>query len=175
MRPSAFGPTDAFWNIQKASVEIREELDTDYTRAQAGSRAVGYVITVEYDAALDRGSRGLEASRSLGHAQFALANIAHARLCAVATLAGEWKLAREPALYATRLRRELFSPLTHLHFHHDIETLLRGEDLEPTREGLRTFGHRTRGKGATSASPTCVPRRSSLAGRGRGRGPLAAV
>ena len=145
MRPSAFGPTDAFWNIQKASVEIREELDTDYTRAQAGSRAVGYVITVEYDAALDRGSRGLEASRSLGHAQFALANIAHARLCAVATLAGEWKLAREPALYATRLRRELFSPLTHLHFHHDIETLLRGEDLEPAREGLRTLGHRTRG------------------------------
>ena len=67
----AYAPTGALQNMLKKAAEIGEALGTDYGRAQMGPSTVVLAMVGEYEEALRKGARGLEASRSLGHPQFA--------------------------------------------------------------------------------------------------------
>ena len=68
---NAFGPTGVLQDYWREATTLSNGLDTDYARAQLGSQGVGLSWAGEYEDAIGKASRGLEASRSLGHAQFA--------------------------------------------------------------------------------------------------------
>ena len=55
--------------------------------------------------------------------------LTHSKLCAVAALEGDWEEAHTHALEAARLRGEVVLQLTApLHFHYEVEALVRGGD-----------------------------------------------
>lgn len=174
----AFGPTGTLWSCRREAAELWGAIDSDYARGQMGTQAVGgLVMAGEYEDAIGKAARGLEASRSLGYPYLAFTSLdglgeahremfalrearsaysqmldwisgpilgghVHARLCAVAALMGEWERAHEHALEAIGAGKELFLPLSYLHRHHDIESLLRGGDAELAHESLRSFARR---------------------------------
>lgn len=174
----AFGPTGSICKLFRETTELWGAIDSDYARGQMGAQAVGgLVMAGEYEDAIVKASRGLEASRSLGYPYLAFTSLdglgeahremfalqearsaysqmldwisgpilgghVHSRLCAVAALMGKWERAHEHALEAIGAGKELFLPLSYLHRHYDIESLLRGGDAELARESLRGFARR---------------------------------
>ena len=66
-----FGPDGDLQNLWKKAAEIGEAFGTDYGWAQLGGTSIGLAMVGEYEEALCKGTRALEAARSLGHAQFA--------------------------------------------------------------------------------------------------------
>lgn len=67
--------------------------------------------------------------------------LVHAKLCAVAALAADWRTAYDEAVRATRLRDEVPILSTGaLHLHLDVEALLRGGNRDLARDQLNRFG-----------------------------------
>ena len=178
---NAFGSGGILRSYARESGEITDALGTDFDRARIGNHAAVHAMMGEYEVAIRQASRGLEASRSLGHPQLVFGTLkglgnahlelfslgkarsaysqmfdwtsfptnmkeAHAKLCAVAALSGEWERACEHALEASGLEQDVFLPIPYLHRHHDIEALLRGGDIDLAHENLRLFEQRTRGQ-----------------------------
>ena len=67
----AFGPTGALQGYWREAATLSNALDTDYARAQLSYQGMGLAWAGEYEEAIGTASRGLEASRSLGHPQLA--------------------------------------------------------------------------------------------------------
>lgn len=67
----AFGPTGDLQKSWRYHTEVSDAIDTDYVRAQLGAQAIGLTMAGEYEDAIGKASRGLEAARSLGQPQFA--------------------------------------------------------------------------------------------------------
>ena len=65
----AFGPAGALQKYFREAAKLSNALDTDYARAQLGYQGMGLAWAGEYEEAIGTASRGLEASRSLGHPQ----------------------------------------------------------------------------------------------------------
>ena len=72
--------------------------------------------------------------------------LAHAKLCASSSLAGDWEKAHTRALRAAEGRGEVMLQLSEpLHRHHEVEALLRGGDGDRAVEEARKLGEHAEG------------------------------
>ena len=134
----AFGPNGDLHDLWREAAEIGEAFGTDYGRAQLGGSTIGLAVTGEYEEALRRGTRALEAARSLGHAQFAahaLLGLGDAHRCVFSFAAARSAYTEilDVAFFST-LRKEFHARLC------AVEAL--SGEWEPAREhALEVVGH----------------------------------
>lgn len=111
----AFGPTGALQKHWRQAAELSDMIDTDYARAQMGAQAVGLAMAGEYEDAIGKASRGLEAARSLGHPQLVFVGLvglgdAHRGVFALDAARSAY-LDMFGWVYSTVLRREVHARL----------------------------------------------------------------
>ena len=63
----AFGPTGVLQKLWRPTTGLSGALDTDFARAQLGAAASGLAMAGEYEEAIGKATRGVEAARVLGH------------------------------------------------------------------------------------------------------------
>ena len=134
----AFGPDGDLQNLWKKAAEIGEAFGTDYGRAQMGGTSIGLALVGEYEEALCRGTRALEAARSLGHAQFA----AHALVGLGDAHRGMFSLGAARSAY-TEHRDLVFFSTIRKEFHSRLCAVeaLSGEWERAREHALEVVGH----------------------------------
>jgi tetratricopeptide (TPR) repeat protein len=120
----------------------------------AAARSVGYAPRLMLNLlALGDTSRTLFHLREAGDVYREMAGVifppeyralVHAKLCAVAALAADWRTAYDEAASAAGLRDEVpVQSTAALHFHLEVEALLHGGDQDLARDQLARFGAAT--------------------------------